>query len=101
MSAVALRGRRLEAKRRAISGGGPRSELRGGFVELLQKLVCGELDCLVSPLGGAVVAGDQPRAMNAPEVPEHESVARLGVLVCASVSPRNQRPYAPQSCSSR
>jgi hypothetical protein len=67
---------------RRVSGRlGGAVKLRGGFVEFLQKLVGGELDRLVSPLGGAIVAGDQSRAMDMPEVPGHERVPRLAVLV--------------------
>jgi hypothetical protein len=66
--------------------------LRSCFVELLQKLVCCELDRLVSPLGGAIVAGDQPRTMDTPEVPEHERVPRLGVLVGAVGEPEKPPP---------
>ncbi len=49
-------------------------------VEVLQQLVGGELDLLVLPLGRPVVAGDQARPVEAPEVPEDEGVPRLGVV---------------------
>src|SRR5262245_49850622 len=56
---------------------------RGLRVQVLEKLVRGELDLLVPPLGGAVVAGDQPHAVQAPEVAVHERVARLRFIVGA------------------
>ena len=39
--------------------------------------MCSQLDLLVAPLGGTVVARDDGRAMDAPEVTQHERVARL------------------------
>ena len=41
----------------------------------------GELDLLVSPLGCTVLTRDQAYPMDAPEVPVHECVAGLGVVV--------------------
>ena len=46
-------------------------------VQPLEKGVRGELDRLVAPLGGAVLAGDEPRPMDASEVPEHAPVHRV------------------------
>ena len=39
-----------------------------------------ELDLLVPPLGGAVVAGDQAHPVQPPEVAVHERVARLRLV---------------------
>ena len=47
-------------------------------VEELQQLVSGELDLLVAPLRGAVVAGDQAGAVQATEIAVDECVACLG-----------------------
>jgi hypothetical protein len=51
-----------------------------GSIQELQQLVRRQLDLLVSPLGGAVVAGDQARAVQAAEVSVDEGVTRLGLL---------------------
>jgi hypothetical protein len=48
---------------------------------VLQQLMGGEFDLLVSPLGCAVLAGDQTHPMDAPKVPIHECVSGLGVVV--------------------
>ena len=50
-------------------------------IETLQELMRGQLDLLVPPLGGAVVAGDQAHAVQPPEVAVHERVARLRLVV--------------------
>jgi hypothetical protein len=49
--------------------------------------VRGELDLLVPPLGGAVVAGDQAHAVQAPGVALHERVAGLRLVVGADSYP--------------
>ena len=49
-------------------------------VEPLQKPVSGEFDVFVTPLGGPVVAGDQPRSVDAAEVTIDERVAALGLV---------------------
>ncbi len=51
-----------------------------GLVEQLQKLVGGELDLLVAPLGGPVVARNQARPMNAAKVPEDKGLSALGLV---------------------
>src|SRR5919201_159960 len=53
---------------------------RAGRVQALQQLVRGQLDLLVAPLGGTVVAGDETHAMHPSEIPVHEGVARLGLV---------------------
>src|SRR4051812_303245 len=50
---------------------------RAARVEALEQLVRGQLDLLVAPLGGAIVARDQPHAVHAAEVSVDERVARL------------------------
>ena len=45
-----------------------RPALRGRLVQELQEPVRGELDLLVPPLGGAIVTGDDSRAMDAAKV---------------------------------
>src|SRR6266545_6044482 len=49
-------------------------------VEVLQKLVRCQLDLLVPPLRGTVVAGDQPHPVQAAEVAVDKRVARLRLL---------------------
>ncbi len=49
-------------------------------VEVLQKLVCCELDLLVPPLRREVVAGDQPHPVQTAEVAVDERVACLRLL---------------------
>src|SRR5206468_242038 len=49
-------------------------------VEVLQELVCRELDLLVPPLRGPVVAGDQSHPMETAEVAVDKRVARLRLL---------------------
>ena len=57
-----------------------RSRLAAALVEQLQELVGGELDLLVTPFRGPVMGGDQPGAVQAPEVAVDEGVARLGLV---------------------
>ena len=52
----------------------------GRLFEHLKQLVRDELDVLVTPLGGPVVARDQAHSMHPTEVPVHECVLGLGVL---------------------
>ena len=52
-------------------------------VEALQQVVRGELDGLVPPLGRAVDAGDQARAVHTAEVAVDERVAGLRLVVRA------------------
>jgi two-component system OmpR family sensor kinase len=49
-------------------------------VKPLQKLVRGELDVLVPPLGRPVHAGDDAHPVDAPEVPVHEGIPGLGLV---------------------
>ena len=49
-------------------------------IEVLEEVVCCELDLLVTPLGCPVVAGDQPHSMHAAEVAVHERVPGLRLL---------------------
>jgi hypothetical protein len=49
-------------------------------VEVLQELMGGELDLLVSPLGGPVLTSDQAHPMDTPKVPIDERVPGLGVV---------------------
>src|SRR5215207_10305158 len=49
-------------------------------VEQLQQLVGGELDLLVAPLRGSVVARDQAHAVDATEISVDERVPRLGFV---------------------
>ena len=42
-----------------------------------------QLDGLVAPFGGAVLAGDQPRAVHAPQVAVDEGVSGLGPVLGA------------------
>src|SRR5262249_33547400 len=53
----------------------------GPRVQQLKELVRGELDLLVPPLGRAVVAGDDPRAVDPAEVAVDEGVTRLPPVV--------------------
>src|SRR6266511_5241310 len=52
----------------------------GLSVEVLQELVCCQLDLLVPPLRSTVVAGDQPHPVQTAEVAVDERVARLRLL---------------------
>jgi hypothetical protein len=61
----------------------PPSGSRPCVVEVLEELMGGELDLLVSPLGGTVLAGDQTHPMDTPQVPIHECVSGLGVVARA------------------
>ena len=54
-----------------------------GVVWVLQDRVGSELDVLLAPLRGSVVAGDDPHPMDARVVAEDEGVAALDVFVCA------------------
>src|SRR5688572_9666755 len=56
-------------------------------VDQLEQLVCGELDLLVPPLRRAEVAGDDPRAVDAPEIAVDEGVPGLGLVVGAFGQP--------------
>ena len=58
---------------------GHASRLRTAGVEVLQQIVGGQLDLLVPPLGGPVVARDQAHAVQAAEVAVDERVPRLGL----------------------
>ena len=49
-------------------------------IQQLQQLVCRQLDLLVTPLGGAVDAGDQARPVQTAEVSVDEGVPRLGLV---------------------
>src|SRR4051812_45627607 len=51
----------------------------------------GELDLLVTPFGRAVVAGDDPGAVDAAEVAVDERVARFGLVVGALGEPQVPR----------
>src|SRR5262249_43764651 len=53
------------------------------LVQVLQELVRRELDLLVPPLGGPVVARDDPRPVQPAVVAVHERVARLRAVVRA------------------
>jgi hypothetical protein len=75
---------RFEERSRGLSRG---AEARGAApssgarsVEVLQELVRCELDLLVPPLRGSVVAGDQPHPVQTAEVAVDERVARLRLL---------------------
>ena len=65
----------------------PKSKRSWLVVEVLQQVVGGQLDRLVAPLGGAVLAGDQPHAVHAAEVAVDERVPRLGLVVGAVGEP--------------
>src|SRR5262245_14918544 len=56
--------------------------LRRRLVEVLQQVVGGQFDSLVTPFRCAVDAGDQAGAVDAAEVAVHEGVARLGLVGC-------------------
>src|SRR5262249_22240096 len=53
---------------------------RSPVVKVLQELVRGELDLLMPPLGGPVVACDDAHAMDATEIPVDKRVPGLGVV---------------------
>ena len=53
---------------------------RTRVVEVLQELMGGEFDFLVSPFCGPVLTRDQAHPVDAPEVPVDEAVPRLGVV---------------------
>ena len=57
----------------------PPSGSRPCVVEVLQELMGSELDLLVSPLGGTVLAGDQAHPVDALEVAIDECVSGVGV----------------------
>ena len=61
-------------------------------VEVLEQLVGRKLDFLVIPLCGPVMAGDDPRSMQAPEVAVDECVSRLRLFRRAFGKP--QMPLA-------
>ena len=63
----------------------------GHAVEVLQQVVRRQLDVLVPPLGRAVDAGDERRAVDAPEVADDERVARLRPVVRALGEPEVPR----------
>src|SRR5215216_3860857 len=50
------------------------------LVEVLEQVVGGQLDLLVAPFGGPVLAGDQAHAVQAAEVAVDEGVPSLGVV---------------------
>jgi hypothetical protein len=47
---------------------------------MLQEVVGGELDPLVTPFGGAVLAGDQSHPVHPPEVAIHEPVSSFRLI---------------------
>ena len=53
------------------------------LVEVLEEVVGGQLDLLVAPLGGPVLAGDQAHAVEAAEVAVDEGVPSLGLVAGA------------------
>ena len=75
---------RLPHRRRALRLGATRAltYLPSGAlrVEQLQQLVGRELDVLVAPLGGPILTRDQPRPVDATEVPVDERVPGLRLL---------------------
>src|SRR4030095_16094922 len=80
-AAAALRGRS------SLTTGSLRSGAHEGsaaaLVEVLEEVVGGELDLLVAPFGGPVLAGDQAHAVQAAEVAIHEGVPGLGLVAGA------------------
>ena len=67
----------------------PRATPSGApLVDRLEQVVRRELDLLVPPLGGTVVAGDDAAAMDATEVTEDEGVSTFVLSVAPTVSPR-------------
>src|SRR5215831_20920524 len=70
----------IDAPRPGSSAAGIRSSTtgsrsaRGLRVQVLEQIVRGELDRLVPPLGGAVVAGDQAHAVHCPRAEQEASV---------------------------
>src|SRR3954464_16034834 len=60
-------------------------------VQLLEQVVRDELDLLVTPFRGAVMAGDDPHAVQAAEVAVDEGVPRLGAVVRALGEPEVPR----------
>jgi hypothetical protein len=50
------------------------------LVQVLQQLVGGQLDLLVAPFSGSVVARDDPGAVDAPEVAKYKRVTLLGLV---------------------
>ena len=69
----------------------PRCVHHGRHLQALRlsiKVVRRELDLLVPPLGGTVVAGDDAAAMDATEVTEDEGVSTFVLSVAPTVSPR-------------
>jgi hypothetical protein len=47
---------------------------------MLQEIVRGKLDLLMSPFGGPVDACDEGRPVHPPEVAEHERISGLGLI---------------------
>jgi hypothetical protein len=68
--------------------------LRALPVEQLQQLVGGQLDFLVSPLGGSVVAGDQAGPVDSAEVAVDERVPGLCLVGGALGQPEVPLGYA-------
>jgi hypothetical protein len=58
----------------------PQKGSAAALVEVLEQVVGGQLDLLVAPFGGPVLAGDQAHAVEAAEVAVDEGVAGLGVV---------------------
>lgn len=58
-----------------------------GAVKILQEAVGRQLDLLVAPLGGAVDARDERRAVHPTEVTVDERVTRLRLLVGTNREP--------------
>src|ERR1039457_7482599 len=55
----------------------------GGWVEPLQQFVGCQLDRLMPPLRRAIVAGDDPGAVDAAEVADHKRVSGFGLFARA------------------
>jgi hypothetical protein len=60
----------------------------------------GELNLLVSPLGGTVLTSDQAHPMDAPEIPIDECVSGLGV-VARTISQPQMPCGASHECDSK
>src|SRR3954471_7177148 len=67
-------------------------------VQLLEQVVRDELDLLVTPLRGAVMAGDDPHAVQAAEVAVDKAYRALALSFAPSVSPRCHAEYSSHVC---